>query len=105
MGFPEWRTKKGKDKVEKDGKTWWWCPHHKREGYFDGLYMPHKPCDHDKWAENKKKWKDKRNDKKGNDSGKSKLNLSDALKSALMTEGNMTEEQAKACWTACTQEN
>ena len=57
LGFPEWRTKKGKDKVERDGKTWWWCPHHKREGYFDGLYMPHKPCDHDKWAENKKKWK------------------------------------------------
>ena len=106
LGFPEWRTKKGKDEVKRDGKTYWWCPHHKREGYFDGLYMPHKPEDHDAWAENKKKWQEKRKTKKGNEKGKSNsLGLTEALKSALMTEGNMSEEQAKACWAACQQGN
>ena len=106
LGFPEWRTKKGKAEVTRDGKTYWWCPHHKREGYFDGLYMPHKPEDHDAWKENKKKWQAKRKSKNDNGNKSSKgLGLTDALKSALMTEGNMTEEQAKACWAACTQEN
>ena len=24
----KWHTVKGKDKVHKNGKDWWWCPHH-----------------------------------------------------------------------------
>ena len=50
----EWRTKKKAKSVECDGKTWHWYPHHYTEGLFDGLYMPHKPCDHDAWVQDKK---------------------------------------------------
>ena len=35
--------------TEKDGKTLHWCPHHKGPQYeWYGIYMPHKPEDHDK---------------------------------------------------------
>lgn len=51
--IPKWRTVKKGDKVDKEGKTWWWCPHHKKEGLFDGLYMPHKPSEHDEWKRQK----------------------------------------------------
>ena len=96
--------------MDKDGKTWWWCPHHKKEGLFDGLYMPHKPSEHDEW----KKKKDERRaaykeKKKANssanstsskgDKGKIKLELTEAMKNALVTDCNMTEEQATALWT------
>ena len=40
----EWRKKRGEeDKVERDGKTWYWCPYHKSEerGHPDGLYVTH----------------------------------------------------------------
>ena len=31
-------------------KTWWWCPKHKdKEGNMVGMYVRHKPEDHDKW--------------------------------------------------------
>lgn len=35
--IPEWRTKKKGNSIEKDGKTWHWCPHHVKKGLFDGL--------------------------------------------------------------------
>ena len=110
LAFPEWRTKKGKDSVNRDGKQWWWCPHHKKEGLFDGLYMTHKPCDHDEWLEKKKERRQKAKEMKkqsggGNSKNKNKkLTLTDSMKQALMTNANMTEEQAKACWAACTSE-
>ena len=58
-------SKKGAS-MEKDGKTWYWCPLHVKEGLFDGLYMPHKPEDHDEWARKKKEKaeKQKRNKQK-----------------------------------------
>ena len=38
----EWRMKKTSgSKVERDGKWWYWCEHHKYPGYFDGLYVTH----------------------------------------------------------------
>ena len=104
LHIPQWRTEKKGDKVDKDGKTWWWCPHHKREGLFDGLYMPHKPSEHDEW---KKKKDEKRAAQKGKRNGdssssskgsKSKLQLTDAMRNALVTDGNMTAEQANALW-------
>ena len=58
--IPEWRTVKKGASVEKDGKTWHWCPHHFKEGLFDDLYMPHKPEDHDEWAQKKKENAEKR---------------------------------------------
>ena len=44
--YQEWQTKKEGDSIQHDGKTWWWCPKH-RKG--EGLYVRHKPENHDKW--------------------------------------------------------
>ena len=33
----DWCKKKGAVTVNRDGKQWWWCPQHKKEGNFDGL--------------------------------------------------------------------
>jgi hypothetical protein len=50
----KWRTVKNKgEKCEVDGLTWWWCPKHKLEGSFDGLYVRHHPNDHDDWQKRK----------------------------------------------------
>ena len=115
LHIPEWRTIKKGDKVDKEGKTCWWCPHHKKEGLFDGLYMPHKPSEHDEWKKKKdERLAARRSAKNGSSSAnstksnggknKNKLELTDAMKNALVTDGNMTEEQATALW-AKLQEN
>ena len=53
-----WRSKKGANKITREGRTWYWCPHHKHpRGTFDGLYMTHKPEHHDEW-------RDRRNQRK-----------------------------------------
>ena len=66
--------------------------------------MPHKPSEHDEW---KKKKDEKRAAQKGKRNGdssssskgsKSKLQLTDAMRNALVTDGNMTAEQANALW-------
>ena len=38
---------KTEEEIEKDGKTWYWCPRHVVPGKYDGLYVTHKPEDHD----------------------------------------------------------
>ena len=93
--IPQWRTENKGNKVVRDNKTWWWCPHHKKEGLFNGLYMPHKPEDHHKWAQEKKQLLN--NKKNNSNSGNNqKMQLSEAMKQALVTEGNMSDEQATA---------
>ena len=86
--------------MERDGKTWHWCPHHYKEGLFDGLYMPHKPCDHDAWVEDKKakaaKRKNKKQGGKSDKNNKSKSELTDSMKQALVAQGNMSEDEATA---------
>ena len=105
FNLPEWRKTKRGDSITKEGETWWWYPHHKVEGQFDGLYMKHKPSEHDKWKEERdkkrKEYKDRRRekcDKDGkssgnNNSSSSKLTLSDKLKSALMTRLDVTDDE------------
>ena len=89
--------------MDKDGKTWWWCPHHKAEGLFDGLYVTHKPEDHDEWKKDKRNYRRNKNSSSSSEtdsnSGSKKLQLTESMKQALMTDGNMTEEQATALWT------
>ena len=114
LHIPEWRTIKKGEKLDKDGKTWWWCPHHKKEGLFDGLYMPHKASEHDEWKKKKdermaarkaaKRGSSANSTKSNGGKSKKKLELTDAMKNALVTDGNMTEEQATALW-AKLQEN
>ena len=47
---PEWQITKRRKKIQHDGKTWWWCPNH-NDG--KGLYVRHKPENHEKWAASK----------------------------------------------------
>ena len=102
-----WRMKKGPEKLEKDGKTWFWCPHHKIEGQYDGLYVTHKPEDHDAWLQRKndrlakrRRAKDNQKDsdegKQSHEDGSKKLIISDSLKAALMTHMDVSPEQIDA---------
>ena len=50
----KWCTETKGDKITRNGKEWHWCPHHKLEGKYNGLYMPHDPNEsHKKWAAKK----------------------------------------------------
>ena len=51
----DWRKKKGSATKLVDGKTYYWCPKHVRDGDYNGLYVcSHKPKEHDEWAQDKK---------------------------------------------------
>ena len=49
----KWRTEPIGDKIQHDGSTWLWCPHHKhKNGLFDGLsYSSHSGVNHFEWKE------------------------------------------------------
>ena len=89
----------------KDGKTWHWCPHHVVEGKYDGLYVTHKPEDHDEWQRKKDINLEKKRTSKGkpkNDNtpevtvnGQKKLVVNDKLKAALLTHSDMTGAQVE----------
>ena len=52
----KWRTVKKGASIVVDGKTFFWCPHHKHsKGLFDGLYCLHKPKNHEEWRAKYKK--------------------------------------------------
>ena len=57
--LPEWRKHRilGKDIIEKDGRTFYFCPHHKNAsmGYPDGLYVcSHRPDQHEEFVKARK---------------------------------------------------
>ena len=49
QAIAEWKMTKTEETLEKDGKTWHWGPRHVVPGKYDGLYVTHKPEDHDDW--------------------------------------------------------
>ncbi len=51
-GPKEWQHKNVGPSVKVDYKTWWWRPKHCGR---KGLYVRHKPENHSKWVEAKKK--------------------------------------------------
>ena len=98
----EWRMKKTfGPKVERDGKWWYWCEHHKYPGYYDGLYVTHPPEKHQEWQDHQDKMKGRGkyankqpNSTSGNDSSKEvKLVLSDSIQQALVTDHGFTPLQ------------
>ena len=93
--------------MDRDGKTWFWCPHYKIEGQSDGLYVTHKPEDHDPWLKRKNERLEKRRRAKDNNNGSEeakqpdhdgtkKLVISDSLKATLMTHMDISPEQIDA---------
>ena len=100
-----WRMKKTEDTLERDDNTWYWCPHHKMEGAYDGLYVTHKAGEHDKWKKNKAQFCKKKfessnnnNDIKDDKEVKSekKLTINDNLKAVLLT--HCMENPSRSIW-------
>jgi len=105
LTIEDWRMKKGEQTVERDGKTWHWCPKPVSPGRNDGLYVTHKPEDHEEWAKNRNRFKknkkddEKKEDKDNESSTKSNdksLALSNSLKAALLTRCDLTAAHADA---------
>jgi hypothetical protein len=101
----DWRKKKGAATVTKDGQTWHWCPKHKVDGQYDGLYVTHSPADHDKVMAQRKENYQKRREKKDKNSGssnqnsggnKQRLSLANNLKACLLSHSTLTSAQAEA---------
>ena len=90
-----WRTVKNKgDECEVNGLTWWWCPKHKVEGSYDGLYVRHRPENHDEWQARKEERKKQNSSSSSTQkTGVQKLTMSDKLKSALMTKCDFSESE------------
>jgi hypothetical protein len=93
----EWRKSKTLgDEVQKDNKTYFWCPHH-QDG--KGLYVTHHPLDHGKppreWQHTRKGGKNSSSAGTQNQTSEStKLQLSNTMKAALTTNG-MSDEKAE----------
>ena len=50
--IPEWKMTKKGETIEHERATLHWCKHHiHTEELWDGLYMSHKPEDHESWKE------------------------------------------------------
>jgi hypothetical protein len=105
--------------IERDGKTWYWCNDHRYNNkgvVTNGMYVTHKPQDHEQWRINKEKGNRKKgkinsaesapatvNDKPKpvtvlNDSAASKLSLSKSLQAALVTTAGISESQFEKIW-------
>ena len=105
ISIDPWRMVRKGDSMVKDGKTWHWCPHHVVEGKHGGLYVTHKPEDHDDWQRKKdlnleKKCASKGKSKNDNPSaaptnGSKKLIINDKLKAALLAHSEMTGAQVE----------
>ena len=111
-GIDEWRmVKNGSTKIV-NGTTYWWCPHHKLDGKYDGLYMTHKPSEHAAWKKDRDKrndeWKAKRRAKKDKENtsplNEKKLLMSDKLKSVLVTKLQCSDADAEDVWAAFAQD-
>ena len=116
-GVQPWQLKEVKNGkefscIEKDGKTWYFCPHHSYNREKCGMYVTHKPCDHDVWQKRKNEFKLRRAkrqrdktpgglslEKKTAGTGKKKkLNLSERLQTALVTKAGLSEDQFDHIW-------
>ena len=102
LSIKSWRMKKTEDSVKREGRTWYWCPHHKVEGSYDGLYVTHKPEEHDEWKCNRNQFRRKRyetrkkeesNESKDVEDNKKKLVINDNLKAALLTHSDLSSIQ------------
>ena len=92
-----WRKKNVGASLEKDGKTWYWCPKHIRENDYDGLYVKHRPENHEEW-ERRKRERNQSNGQAPKNGGNSNatLQLSEKLKTALATNAGFDEIQAQS---------
>ena len=45
-GFARWRIKNVGPSKDFESKTYYWCPHHVKEGKWNGMYVLHRPDQH-----------------------------------------------------------
>ena len=99
-----WRMKKTfGEKFERDGRTYYWCPHHKYPPHYDGLYVNHPPEKHAEWKDKQDRFKGRGKYAKNQSSNPStsgstnevKLVLSDDIKQALITDHGFNALQIK----------
>ena len=91
------------DTLERDGKTWHWCPKHVVPGTYNGLYVTHKLEDHDEWKMRRDNWRAKtrnpnstiklKEEAAKQDGDSKKLALTDTLKAALLMRCDLTAAQ------------
>ena len=91
----EWRKTEipGKPIVERDSRTFFWCPHHQvpSRGFPNGLCVcSHEPENHDAWLATKNNYQKKNNYPKestpsSNPSGSKQLVMTDKLRRVLTT--------------------
>ena len=124
--FEQWRLEKVDNKEEfnmvvRDGKTYYWCNKHKYPlSNVQGMYVFHKPTEHDAWQERKSALNGRRG-KKGEKEkitpapalllpsalkpsstpGAAKLSLAKSLQEALATTTGLTDDQFTKIWDKC----
>ena len=104
----KWRIVKVEEKLTRDGKTYWWCPHHRRDNFYDGMYMEHDPGDgHKAWKSNLDKKKGRRKNKNSNTaitppgtSDKHQLKLSGKTQASMMTDLKLSKDEVDRMMTS-----
>ncbi len=123
--FEQWRLVKVNNnekfnKFEKDGKAFYWCDKHKYPmSETPGMYVAHKPTEHDAWHACKTALNDHRGrsrrdkaltpasvpatttPKPSVQSNPSKLSLAKSLQEALTTTAGLTKDQFNKIWESC----
>ncbi len=120
--FEQWHLEKVDNKKEfnmivKDGKTYYWCNKHKYPmSDVQGMYVFHKPTDHDAWLEHKTAlngWHRKGGKEKATTPASAptpkpsltpdaaKLSLAKSLQEALTTTVGLTDDQFNKIWENC----
>ncbi len=105
--------------IEKDSKKYFWCDQHQYPGCnTSGMYVFHKPTEHDAWKACKDELNKKRDKKSGGttptaaassasvpsnvastaSTNTSKLSLAKSLQEALTTTAGLTEDQFQKIW-------
>lgn len=99
----EWRKKKTLgNETTKDGKKYYWCPHHKNpnKGYPDGLYVTH-TLENCRIAKKRRAKTDKEKSAAtpaSSSTSDQTLTMSDNLKAVLMTRCCLTAAEAESIW-------
>ena len=123
--FEAWRLTKVNNNVEfnmieKNGKKFYWCDQHQYPGCeTKGMYVFHKPDEHDAWKARKDEFNKKRGKKNGPSTttpasssspaaptsaastNASKLSLAKSLQEALTTTAGLSEDQFQKIWQSC----
>ena len=81
---------------------------------YNGLYVTHRPKDHDDWADCKRNWRNNKSSSGqslsgtasgNNPSSTDKLTLSNNLETAMVTNFQCTSEQAERLWSEVVQDS